>query len=50
MIEKIKNLIETLEQEINDGYNSLPDDETNNHPFFNISDMRFVIICALLSK
>ena len=30
MIEKIKNLIETLEQEINDGYNTLPDYETNN--------------------
>ena len=30
MIKKIKNLIETLEQEINDGYNTLPDYETNN--------------------
>ena len=30
MIEKIKNLIETLEQEINYGYNTLPDYETNN--------------------
>ena len=30
MIEKIKELLETLEQEINDGYNTLPDYETNN--------------------
>jgi len=30
MIEKIKQLLETLEQEINDGYNTLPDYETNN--------------------
>ena len=30
MIKKIKQLLETLEQEINDGYNTLPDYETNN--------------------
>jgi len=30
MIEKIKQLLDTLEQEINDGYNTLPDYETNN--------------------
>ena len=30
MIEKIKQLLETLEQEINDGYNTLPDYQTNN--------------------
>jgi hypothetical protein len=30
MIKKIKQLLDTLEQEINDGYNTLPDYETNN--------------------
>ena len=30
MNEKIKQLLDTLEQEINDGYNTLPDYETNN--------------------
>ena len=30
MVEKIKQLLDTLEQEINDGYNTLPDYETNN--------------------
>ena len=30
MIKKIKKLLDTLEQEINDGYNTLPDYETNN--------------------
>ena len=30
MIKKIKQLLETLEQEINDVYNTLPDYETNN--------------------
>ena len=30
MIKKIKQLLETLEQEINDGYNTIPDYETNN--------------------
>ena len=30
MIKKIKNLLETLEQEINDGYNTLPDYDKNN--------------------
>jgi len=30
MIDKIGQLINTLEQEINDGYNTLPDYQTNN--------------------
>ena len=30
MIDRIEQLIDTLEQEINDGYNTLPDYETNN--------------------
>ena len=30
MIDKIGHLINTLEQEITDGYNTLPDYETNN--------------------
>ena len=30
MIDRIEQLITTLEQEINDGYNTLPDYETNN--------------------
>ena len=30
MVDKIEQLITTLEQEINDGYNTLPDYETNN--------------------
>ena len=30
MIKKIKQLLDTLQQEINDGYNTLPDYETNN--------------------
>ena len=30
MIDKIKNLIETLDQEINDGYNTLPDYQAND--------------------
>jgi len=30
MIDRIKELTNTLEQEINDGYNTLPDYQTNN--------------------
>ena len=30
MVDKIEQLITTLEQEINDGYNTLPDYQTNN--------------------
>ena len=30
MVDRIEQLIDTLEQEINDGYNTLPDYETNN--------------------
>ena len=30
MIDRIEQLITTLEQEINDGYNTLPDYQTNN--------------------
>ena len=30
MIDRIKELITTLEQEINDGYNTLPDYQANN--------------------
>ena len=30
MVDRIEQLITTLEQEINDGYNTLPDYETNN--------------------
>ena len=30
MVDRIEQLMETLEQEINDGYNTLPDYETNN--------------------
>jgi len=30
MIDKIEQLINTLEQEINDGYNTLPDYQANN--------------------
>ena len=30
MVDKIEQLIETLEQEINDGYNTLPDYQANN--------------------
>ena len=30
MNEKIKKLLEILEQEINDGYNTLPDYQTND--------------------
>ena len=30
MVDRIEQLINTLEQEINDGYNTLPDYETNN--------------------
>ena len=30
MIKKIKQLLDTLEQEINDGYNTLPDYQANN--------------------
>tara|TARA_B100000214_G_scaffold111929_1_gene79026 strand:- start:262 stop:447 length:186 start_codon:yes stop_codon:yes gene_type:complete len=30
MNEKIKELVDTLEQEINDGYNTLPDYDKNN--------------------
>ena len=30
MIKKIKQLLETLEQEINDGYNTLPDYQKND--------------------
>ena len=30
MNEKIKKLLETLEQEINDGYNTLPDYQAND--------------------
>ena len=30
MIDRIEQLIDTLEQEINDGYNTLPDYQTND--------------------
>ena len=30
MVDRIEQLITTLEQEINDGYNTLPDYQTNN--------------------
>ena len=30
MVDKIEQLITTLEQEINDGYNTLPDYQANN--------------------
>ena len=30
MVDKIKQLLNTLEQEINDGYNTLPDYQTND--------------------
>ena len=30
MVDRIEQLIETLEQEINDGYNTLPDYQANN--------------------
>ena len=30
MIDRITELLNTLEQEINDGYNTLPDYQTNN--------------------
>jgi hypothetical protein len=30
MTKKIKELLDTLEQEINDGYNTLPDYDKNN--------------------
>ena len=30
MVDRIEQLMETLEQEINDGYNTLPDYQANN--------------------
>ena len=30
MVDRIEQLIDTLEQEINDGYNTLPDYQTND--------------------
>ena len=30
MVDKIEQLIETLDQEINDGYNTLPDNQAND--------------------
>ena len=30
MVDRIEQLLNTLEQEINDGYNTLPDYQTNN--------------------
>ena len=30
MVDRIEQLIDTLEQEINDGYNTLPDYQANN--------------------